>query len=82
MMKTPRPRVLEQITGYSNAVASIKSWVQAFNESNGAGRMTVSGSGLKATDVEGSGEYYEAHCTNINEAESQDEEHYIILTGW
>lgn len=80
--KTENQRVMERITGYKNAVASIKSRASMFNESNGAGRMVVSRSGLRAVDQDGSGEYYEAKCTNSNDALSSDDETYEVLTRW
>jgi len=79
MKRNANEEVVEKLKGYSAASASLASWAAAFNEVNGAGRMTVCWP--RTSDSEGSGEYYEAVCLNINEAESAEAELYEIVSG-
>lgn len=77
--KSPREELVEEVVGYEKAIASIALCAACFDESNGVGRMSVKG--LRAFDLEGSGEYYEARCLNSNEATCGAEEVYEIVSG-
>lgn len=73
-----KARKLETVVGYNGAIDAIKSWSACWNESNGEGRMQACG--LRASDSEGSGEWYEAVCVNLDTATCAAEEIYEIQT--
>lgn len=75
-------RVLATVTGYENAIKEVASYVACFNDLNGANRMVLTASKLEAWDDEGSGEFVQAVCLNINEAEDCASEIYQIQTCW
>lgn len=74
-------RVLQTITGYEKARAYFERQAESFNECNGGDRMVVTRK-TRVDDNEGSGEFYEMVCLNINEAESITAEIWEIQTGW
>jgi hypothetical protein len=75
-------RILATVTGYENAIKEVASYAKYFNDLNGANRMVLTESKLEAWDNEGSGEFYQAVCLNINEAEDCASEIYQIQTCW
>jgi len=79
-------RVLKTVAGYEKAVVEIAGCVSRWNECNGEGveRMMITRpSKLRADDEEGgSGEFFEAVCTNIETAATCADEIYEIQTAW
>jgi hypothetical protein len=81
MRKTDR--LIERLTGYEQAKAYVAGYVLRFNQCNPDNSMAINTpSGLSADDMEGSGEFVAARCTNINEASSNAEEVYEIYVPW
>ena len=79
-------RILDTVTGYEKAVVEIAKCIRSWNDCNGEGeeRMRINRpSKLRADDMEGgSGEFFEAVCTNSETAASGAEEIYEIQTCW
>lgn len=74
-------RVMEVVKGYENAIKRVAEYAHMWNASEGENRMKLlTGSSRRWEDMEGSGEFYEAVCTN--EADSPANEVYEIQTGW
>jgi hypothetical protein len=71
-------RLLETVKGRLNAHKFIASWIKSFHELNGEGRMVAGQSDMEYWDFEGSGEFIHARCSNINQAETFDDEVYQI----